>query len=99
MDTEAVYIHNGVSLSHKKSEMLPLATTWMDPGSLMLNEVSWRKTNTIWFHARVEFKKQSKGAKGERRHKPRNRLVTTENKPRVTRREEVGDGGGRGDGD
>ena len=39
-----VCVYNGILLSHKKNEMLPIAATWMD---LILNEVSQRKTNII----------------------------------------------------
>ena len=27
---DVVHIHNGILLSHKKSEMMPFAATWMD---------------------------------------------------------------------
>ena len=42
-----VYISNGILNGHKKNEILPLATTWMDPEGIMLSEISQRKTNTI----------------------------------------------------
>ena len=32
----------------KKNEILPLATTWMDLGRMMLSKISQRKTNTEW---------------------------------------------------
>ena len=43
------YIHtyNGLLLSHKKNEILPFATTWMDLDIIILSEVSQRKANTI----------------------------------------------------
>ena len=31
----------------KKNEILPFATTWMEPEGIMLNEISQRKTNII----------------------------------------------------
>ena len=37
-------------LAIKKSEILPFATTWMDLESIMLSEISERKTNAIWFY-------------------------------------------------
>ena len=37
------YIYNGILLSHKKSEILPLATTWMELEALMLSEISQRE--------------------------------------------------------
>ena len=42
-----VYIHNGILLSHKKNEILPVAATLMDLENIMLREVSRRKTNTV----------------------------------------------------
>jgi len=41
------HTHNGILLSHKKNEILPFATTWIDLKSIILSEISQRKTNTI----------------------------------------------------
>ena len=35
-----IYTHNGTLLSHKKDEILPLATTWIDVKGIMLSEIS-----------------------------------------------------------
>ena len=41
MDKEdLVHIYNGILLSHKKSEIMPFATTWMDIEMVILSEVS-----------------------------------------------------------
>ena len=41
MDKEdVVHIYNGVLLSHKKNEIMPLAATWMDLEIIILSEVS-----------------------------------------------------------
>ena len=41
MDKEdVVCIHNGIFLSHKKNEIVPFATTWMDLKGIMLSEIS-----------------------------------------------------------
>ena len=34
--------HNEILLSHKKNEILPFVTTWMDLGGIMLSEISQR---------------------------------------------------------
>ena len=47
-------------LSHKKKKILPFVTTWMDLESIMLSEISQRKTNTIWSHLYMVSKTQNK---------------------------------------
>ena len=37
------HTHNGILLSHKKDEILPFATTWMDLEGIMLSEISQRE--------------------------------------------------------
>ncbi len=47
MDREdVVYVHNRMSLSHKKNEILPFAT-WMELESIMLSEISWLEKDEI----------------------------------------------------
>ena len=38
---------NGILLIHKRNEILPFATTWMDLEGIMLSEISQTKTNTV----------------------------------------------------
>ena len=35
----AVNVYNGILLSHKKNEVMPLAATWMDLETFILSEV------------------------------------------------------------
>ena len=37
---DVVYKYNGILLSHKKKEILPFATTWMDLENIKLSEIS-----------------------------------------------------------
>ena len=41
------HMYNRILCSHKKYEVLPFATTWVNLEGTMLNEISQRKTNTI----------------------------------------------------
>ena len=44
MDKEdVVHIYNGILLSHKKNEIMPFATIWMDLEGIVLNEVRQRE--------------------------------------------------------
>ena len=57
MDTEDVaHIYNGILLSHKKNEIMPFATTWMDLEIIILSEVSQTKTNMISLTCRIQKK-------------------------------------------
>ena len=47
MNKDVVHIYNGILLSHKKTEIMPFATTWMDLEIIILSEVSQTKTNII----------------------------------------------------
>ena len=47
MNKDVVYIdvYNGILLSYKKNEIMPIAATWMDPKIIILSEVNQRNTN------------------------------------------------------
>ena len=40
---DAVHMYDGILLSHKKNEIMPLAATWMDQETAILIEVSQRE--------------------------------------------------------
>jgi len=87
------HTHSGLLLSHKKNEILPFAMTWMEPESIMLNEISQRKTNTYDFtHMwNLRNKTNNQREKKNRKRQTKNRLLTTENKLMLTRAVGVGD--------
>ena len=48
MDKEdVVHISSGILLSHKKEEIMPFATTWMDLDIIIVSEVSQRQVYHI----------------------------------------------------
>ena len=42
-----VHTYNGILLSHKKTEIMPFAATWMLLEIIILSEVNKKKTNII----------------------------------------------------
>ena len=75
------YIHNGILLSHKKNEIQPFVTTWMDLKGIMLRERSQteKDKNRMIYLVYGILKKKKK-------------LMDTENRLMVAR---GGGGGGR----
>ena len=48
MDKEdVVHIYNGILLSHKKNEIIPLSAMWMDLEIILVKLVRQRTTNII----------------------------------------------------
>ena len=53
------YLYTNMEYSiMRKKEILPFATAWMALDSIMLSEISQRKSNTAWYHLFVESKKK-----------------------------------------
>ena len=52
-----IYTMEYWSAIKKKDEIMPFAATWMDLEIIILNKVSQRKTNIVWYHLYVESKK------------------------------------------
>lgn len=38
-----VHVYNGIVFSHKKKEVLPFVTTWVDLESIILSEIIFKK--------------------------------------------------------
>ena len=54
MDKEdVVYIYNGISLSHKKNEIMPFAATWMDLEMIILSEVSQTEKDKYHLYPKI----------------------------------------------
>ena len=47
---QPIHLHNGVLLGHKKEGNLTFCNSMDEPGEYYANEISQRKTTTIWFH-------------------------------------------------
>jgi len=60
MDKEdVVHVYNGILLSHKKDEIMPLAAKWMDLEIVILTEGSQKQRETnIIYHLYVKSKKK-----------------------------------------
>ena len=43
-----IHIYNGILLSHKKNELLPFATTWVDLESIMLSEIRQKEKDKYY---------------------------------------------------
>ena len=57
VDKNVVHIYKGVLLSHKMTEIMSFAATWMDLGIIIVGEVSQTKTNIIQYRSYVKSKK------------------------------------------
>ena len=93
MDKEdAVYICNGILVSHKKNcEILPFAMTWSEENNAKQNKSEKDKYHMMSLMWNLRNKTNEQREKRER-EKPRNRLLTIEDKLMVTRGQAVKDG-------
>ena len=65
INKDVVYIHNEILFSYKKEWNLAICNNMDGAREYNAKLNSQGKTNTIWAHSYVEFKKQNKGSKGE----------------------------------
>lgn len=82
-----IWIYIWILLSHKRNEILPLGTTWMDLDSIMLSEITQTEKNeycVIDFTDMWDLRKQNKWTNIARE---KNRLIDIENKQAVARAE------------
>ena len=75
-----------------KNKILPFATMWVDLESIILSEVDLSEKDkhhlmSLMWNLRQNENKMRKGERKRVRQKQRNRLLNTENKLMVTRRE------------
>lgn len=56
---DVVYTCSEIIFSHEEERNPAIAATWMDLERVMLNETGQRKTNTGWYHAYMQSKKNS----------------------------------------
>ena len=56
MDTDVVYMHNRLLCSHKNSEIMPFAVTWMDLEGITLSQI---KTDAAWYPYMWKLQKQN----------------------------------------
>ena len=52
-----MYVYDEILLSHIKEWKFTISTTWMDLEGIVLNEISWTKTHTVWSHLHGASKK------------------------------------------
>ena len=56
IDKDVMHLYNGVLPSHKKSEILPFATTWVDMEGIMISEISHpEKENAVWYQLYISL--------------------------------------------
>ena len=48
------YTYNGILFSHKKNEILPILTTWMDLTGILLSEISQTEIQVPYDHLKEE---------------------------------------------
>ena len=54
------HTHTRILFSHKKDKIMPFVTMQMDFEGIVLSKISQRKTNTVWFHSNMDYKKTNK---------------------------------------
>ena len=83
------HTHTGILLSHKKDEILPFATTWMDFEGIMLNEISQTEKYKIPydFTHMWNIKKNKQTETNEQTKPNKNKHLDTDNTIVVIREE------------
>ena len=75
MDKDVVYIYDGISLSHQKEWNLAICKDVDGARMYYAKQNKSEKTNTIWFQSYLEFMKQNKWTKENKKRQTKKQIL------------------------